>query len=206
MTNTARRPQTLDMGLGDYIDGYLEQNSRIGVAPEATAERDPPSYLFDGYFEDTCPNLMRDVGRGFTRKFSGGGSGGERSNLVLAAPYFDAFSYYTYQLVVGPAFSGANPHFHHTTWNALVTGRKRWWIWPPGASFYSTRHPFYWYWEESDRHARDDQAFQCMQEAGDVFFLPDEWGHAVVNVNDAVAVAESTFFGYDSFSGFPMEV
>ena len=30
---------------------------------------------------------------------------------------------------------------------------------------------------------------QCDQHPGEVFFVPDQWGHAVLNLKDSVAVA-----------------
>lgn len=124
MSQVNGRPRTLSMTLPEYLAVLKQQHGSKA-----------PTYLFDGYFEDHSAELMQDVGRTFK---------GGRRNLELREPFFDVFDYYTYQLVVGPAYAGANPHFHHTTWNVLITGRKRWWIWPPAESFYSTQHPGDW--------------------------------------------------------------
>eukprot|EP00163_Fabomonas_tropica_P001331 TRINITY_DN11006_c0_g1_i1.p1 TRINITY_DN11006_c0_g1~~TRINITY_DN11006_c0_g1_i1.p1 ORF type:complete len:837 (-),score=179.23 TRINITY_DN11006_c0_g1_i1:965-3475(-) len=181
MTDKNGRPHSLDQTGSEYLK-WLDKHS---------GERFP-HYLFDGAFEDPYPEILEDVGR---IPHSG------QSNLKLRQDYFNMFQYFTYQLVVGPAFAGANPHFHHTTWNTLLFGRKRWMIWPPAQSFYSSKHPHRWFDEDWERVQKENQPLECIQESGDLFFLPDMWGHAVVNLNDAVAIAESTFFGWDSFSG-----
>jgi ankyrin repeat protein len=184
------RPRTLDLTMAEYLGEYHGHASQ--------APRGEPSYLFDGYFEDRSPRLMEDAGRDITR--------GGRVNLRLSQPYFDTFDYFTYQLVVGPAGAGANPHFHHTTWNVLITGAKLWYLWPPGESFYSTSHPTQWWEQDREASAHQSRPFVCMQYPGDLFFLPDMWGHFVINTKDSVAVAESTFFGRESLTGLPLDI
>ena len=41
------------------------------------------------------------------------------------------------QWMLGPALSGAQPHFHGAAWNALVQGLKLWLIFPPQYAFFS---------------------------------------------------------------------
>lgn len=36
----------------------------------------------------------------------------------------------TFEFYVGPALSGAQPHHHDAAWNALLSGKKRWFLWP----------------------------------------------------------------------------
>ena len=46
----------------------------------------------------------------------------------------------TIQFYLGPAASGAQPHWHGAAWNWLVHGRKRWWFWPPSEAIYAQSH------------------------------------------------------------------
>ena len=46
-------------------------------------------------------------------------------------------------------------------------------------------------WEEGFLRGRhnDPAAVVCVQRPGDVVYVPENWGHAVVNLEDSVAVA-----------------
>ena len=183
MENVDGRPRTSQMTLAEYVR-WLDEH----------AGEPMPSYVFDGYYEDAAPAILRDSGRK---------PSSSRTNLRYREPYFDDFNYFTYQLVLGPAYAGANPHFHHTTWNGLVFGRKRWMVWPPARSFYSAKHPHRWFTEDYETVKALNPPLECIQERGDLFFIPDQWGHMVINLNDALAVAETGFFGRDSLTGLP---
>lgn len=47
--------------------------------------------------------------------------------------------------MIGPANSGSNLHFHIDAWNALVLGKKKWFLFPPSYSSTSSLHPKTWY-------------------------------------------------------------
>ena len=49
----------------------------------------------------------------------------------------DGFDPVLTQFNLGPALTGAQPHFHGDAWNALVYGRKQWFIHPPTSSFFA---------------------------------------------------------------------
>ena len=121
------------------------------------------------------------------------------------------------QWYLGPPGSGAPIHFHQDAWNALAYGSKRWLLLPPGESRYSSQpildlltssdfasslmqpeHPA----EDSDAGAGDKDSststhqgpevaapLECVQAAGEVMFIPNNWGHAVLNLESVVGVA-----------------
>lgn len=103
------------------------------------------------------------------------------------------------QFYVGGALSGAPPHFHRTAWNALIYGRKRWFIFPPRDSFYSKVHVWDW-WRYQYRNEAVKTAWECVQYPGDVIVLPDMWGHAVINLRESVGVASEFVYGASEFS------
>ena len=41
---------------------------------------------------------------------------------------------------------------------------------------------------------------QCRQESGDVLFVPEAWGHAVLNVGESVGVASEFQWGMAEFA------
>ena len=57
--------------------------------------------------------------------------------------------------------------------NVLVHGRKKWTILPPRHSLYSKQHMIKWNVQELPRlHSR---VMHCVQEAGDILFVPEQW-------------------------------
>jgi len=86
---------------------------------------------------------------------------------------------------LGPPLSGANMHFHGAVFTGLVHGRKRWALLRPADAYFSTTPVREWLDSEAGRHPR---LLHCVQRAGDVMFLPRNWGHAVMNLQTAVGV------------------
>ena len=90
------------------------------------------------------------------------------------------------QFFLGPPGSGAPFHAHRDAFNALIFGRKRWFLLPPDRSLYSTTPVATWL---ASAAALPEGALQCVQEAGDVVFVPRGWAHAVLNLRTSVGVA-----------------
>ena len=86
------------------------------------------------------------------------------------------------QVYVGPTGAGAPFHYHENALNALLHGRKRWWLKEPSDAIYSVRHPRAW---------TDDAKDACtfVQEAGDVVLVPANWAHAILNEAPVVGAA-----------------
>lgn len=101
------------------------------------------------------------------------------------------------QFYLGPPLSGAPVHFHRNAWNVLIYGQKRWFLYPPNRAFYSKEHVWDW-WRETYRKSPD--ALECVQYPGDLMFVPDMWGHAVINLREGVGVASEFIYGASEFS------
>ena len=86
------------------------------------------------------------------------------------------------QVYVGPTGAGAPFHYHENALNALLHGRKRWWLKEPSEAVYSVRHPRAW---------TDDAKDACtfVQEAGDVVLVPANWAHPILNEAPVVGAA-----------------
>merc|ERR1711924_316872 len=89
------------------------------------------------------------------------------------------------EFALGPPMSGANMHFHGAALSALVHGRKRWGLLPPASAYFSTKPGREWF----DSHdATKPFVRHCVQRAGDLIFIPRNWGHAVINLQTSVSV------------------
>lgn len=97
---------------------------------------------------------------------------------------------------VGPPLSGSPFHFHRSSWNVLVYGLKRWFVQSPKNSFYSKQHPWDW-WKA---RTKDGSVLECVQHPGDLVFIPDMWGHSVLNLKESIGVASEFIHGASEFS------
>ena len=131
-----------------------------------------PNYIFDGQILHRHPELSQDT--------------------PLPPPSFSsALTVSLKQLIVGPRDSGSPPHFHRHVLNALVYGVKRWFLWPPSRAHFVFRHVQDWYADYSSGEGlpATGPAVECVQRPGDVLYVPENWGHAVLNLQDSIAVA-----------------
>ena len=110
------------------------------------------------------------------------------------------------QFNLGPALTGAQPHFHGDAWNGLAYGRKQWFISRPSRAFFARSGQRVIDWlatppklaeltaRDSKNAAHDGSALEasdllCVQEPGDIVYVPRLWGHAVLNLAQSVGAA-----------------
>merc|ERR1712224_249707 len=93
------------------------------------------------------------------------------------------------QLAVGVAGTGAPIHFHKPAFNFLFKGRKLWCVHPPESAVWSNEHIV----DYVKRFSQDPwQAGLNVlhQRPGDVLFIPNQWAHGVINLEEGIAVAQ----------------
>lgn len=122
--------------------------------------------------------------------------------------------------LVGPERSGTTIHIDPlgtSAWNTLISGRKRWILFPPGLAKRFVKGI------EMIQKGEDDEAvnyfmdiyprmkekylkvsntmnipleyrglfaYECIQEPGDTIFVPSGWWHTVLNLTDTVAITQ----------------
>jgi hypothetical protein len=72
----------------------------------------------------------------------------------------------------------------------LLSGLKLWVLFPPNEATFSTMQGKTWF--ETEYFANTTNLpyhYRFVQEPGDIVFVPDQWGHAVLNLADSVAMA-----------------
>lgn len=155
---------------------------------------DSPLYIFDGSFGDkrTSRSMLRDYS-------------------VPAVFQEDLFQYaggsrrppYRW-MVIGPARTGSCLHVDPlgtAAWNALVSGHKRWALYPPhvpksdllppgfereGVVWFQDMYP-----KTRDKAWPHPPPLDCIQGPGEIIFVPSGWWHAVLNLDMTVAVTQN---------------
>ncbi|KNC75234.1 hypothetical protein SARC_12239 [Sphaeroforma arctica JP610] len=156
-----------------------------------------PIYLFDKFFGTNAPGLVDDY---------------------IVPPYFsgsqDLFSLFGDEsrpdykwIIIGPAGSGSTFHIDPngtSAWNAVVKGRKKWIMYPPSvpppgifpsedgsevAAPVSLNEWFSKFYAESKKEGV--KPFECIVNEGEMIFVPSGWWHAVVNIEDSIAITQN---------------
>lgn len=115
------------------------------------------------------------------------------------------------------------------TWIAVVHGAKRWFVYPPGygapSDLEAASNPLYpvWTWFQSVyprmagltkpplRGGAEDggtgyRPLECVQQAGDVVFLPARWSHLTINIGETIAIGGQASLGASQRYASAMDV
>jgi hypothetical protein len=117
-------------------------------------------------------------------------------------------------LVMGPARTGASWHVDPaltSAWNALVYGRKRWALYPPGHTPPGVRFEpdeeeggmhavcdftsLTWFLEVYPRLSQSERPIEAIQEPGETIFVPSGWWHCVLNLTPTIALTQNFVSG-----------
>eukprot|EP00746_Dinoflagellata_sp_MGD_P144618 gnl/MRDRNA2_/MRDRNA2_77329_c0_seq1.p1 gnl/MRDRNA2_/MRDRNA2_77329_c0~~gnl/MRDRNA2_/MRDRNA2_77329_c0_seq1.p1 ORF type:complete len:473 (+),score=82.61 gnl/MRDRNA2_/MRDRNA2_77329_c0_seq1:155-1573(+) len=95
------------------------------------------------------------------------------------------------QFGIGPAGAGAPMHVHFSAVNALFAGRKRWFLMHPSEAFWGITPSRQWAAssEYAELHKRG-VLLEVVQNAGDVVFVPEGWGHATIVEEYGVGIGQ----------------
>ena len=122
-----------------------------------------------------------------------------------------------HQLSISPPLAGAHPHYHGTAYNALIVGRRRWALRSPTHATFAPQPALEHFMRLRHKLANvaaavasidgngtvslaesepDDTEngvaspwVDVIQVAGDLLYLPSQWGHATLSLAESVAVA-----------------
>lgn len=153
--------------LGQFVDDVLS-------SPRPVNGKQPPQYLFDNAI------LKRNAVL--------------KGNVALPQVFAAYMKEQTRQLIIGSEGSGSPVHTHVGAVNLALFGRKLWYVYPHGGAFYK-RAPFMaretpilnWYLNDGPK--LDGDHLECIQNPGDMVFVPNNMGHGVLNLEDTIAVA-----------------
>jgi len=158
--------QSFNISIADYVANFT------GHADEAALFN--PPYLFK---QRQIPGISADVDAPayFADRARFSWSDEHRANASL--------------FFIGPTLSGAYFHAHYAAWNAVVYGRKRWLLMPPGAFYGTVKNGDMTVVEWLHKYGMHVQALDCVQEPGTMLFIPEGWSHATINLDDTIGIA-----------------
>ena len=128
------------------------------------------------------------------------------NDLPIPSPFFSSQSIRRYFFFHSVKDAGTLPHKHGDAFNVLVSGSKRWIfhdasieIAPKGnakLTEYAKTYPSgstaqSWFKKELPDLAnslKKTQVYQCIQEPGDIVFIPSEYSHTVLNLSEVMGV------------------
>ncbi|KAI8826099.1 uncharacterized protein EV422DRAFT_600930 [Fimicolochytrium jonesii] len=174
--NEYGNPRKVDMSFGAYTDYMIRQND------------ESPLYVFDSDFAEKASSMLEDYA--VPPMFS---------DDLLQVLGDDRPDYRW--LVIGPSRSGASWHVDPlgtSAWNALISGRKRWALYPPEVTPPGVdddeegMSSLEWYLEVYPYLPSHMKPIEVIQEPGEIIFVPAGWWHLVLNIDPCnIAVTQN---------------
>lgn len=164
------------------LKDYIQSTAGAAAAADRqdpAAPRVPPNYVFQVDTE-ACVEGRELFGRVVDAALPS--SGGKP--IVCPPPSglrgLESVHYY-----LGGQWSGAPFHIHSDALNLAVSGKKKWWVVTPRSAVWSRRH-IREYAEEGKGGpgGHEDLPMECVQHGGDLVYVPGDWGHAAMNLED----------------------
>eukprot|EP00163_Fabomonas_tropica_P024301 TRINITY_DN419_c0_g1_i11.p1 TRINITY_DN419_c0_g1~~TRINITY_DN419_c0_g1_i11.p1 ORF type:complete len:825 (-),score=156.94 TRINITY_DN419_c0_g1_i11:157-2631(-) len=95
----------------------------------------------------------------------------------------------TAEFYLGPAMSGAPVHYHRSAWNILIYGKKRWFVFPQQYTHFTNTPIVDWLQNGYQEAKEKKQVLECIQYPGDIIYVPNHFGHGVLNLRESVGYA-----------------
>lgn len=177
----------------DFFEEYMK-----------TQKDDSPVYLFDNHFKHEKEELLSDyrIPHYFPDDF-----------MALADEDRPPYRW----IGIGPKRSGTVMHqdpLCTSAWNTLIRGRKLWLLLPPSTPKRVAKSKDVMLPDDDDeacnhfldllprKRARQDPDFHpllCVQYPGETIFVPGNWWHCVLNLDDTIAVTQN-YVGRHNFA------
>lgn len=173
------------------LQGYMAASSAAASVSAGEDGTSPPNYVFQVDVE-ACVEGRDILGRVVEAALP---SSGNRPMVCPPASGIRGMESVHYYL--GGRWTGAPFHIHSDAINLAVGGKKKWWVVTPRSAVWSRRH-IREYAEErkggprkepgegagAAGSAEEDRPMECIQRAGDLVYVPGDWGHAAMNLED----------------------
>ena len=189
----ANRTRT-KMDVGDFLCDRSCLAEEIEPEPE---RHDPPGQMA---FENAPYLFDRDEWRA-----EGSPLSALTKDIVIPpviAAHFDKewHERWSIYLLLSAVGSGINFHQHTNAFNALLAGKKLWFVAPPNLTIPDYKlGPVRWYRklvppdpeasQEEFQGLRDKGLQMCIQNAGDLLYVPQHYWHATISLAEGVAIS-----------------
>ncbi|CAI8599082.1 unnamed protein product [Vicia faba] len=180
-----RSSRKISMKFKDYVSYMKVQHD------------EEPLYIFDEKFGEHAPSLLKDycVPHLFQEDFFD----------ILDIEKRPSYRW----LIIGPQRSGASWHVDPaltSAWNTLLSGRKRWALYPPGKVplgvtvhvneedgdvNIETPSSLQWWLDFYPLLAEEDKPIECTQLPGETIYVPSGWWHCILNLETTIAVTQN---------------
>ena len=190
--DTGRGFQPLLMPMRHFVDSVLLHANGTASDPELR-------YVFNTFERGIQPGFGHNEPHPLAADFEVPAALGEALQRGLTHARHGNGSF---EFMIGPTLGGAHLHTHSAAVNMLVMGRRRWVITPPhrvaainaNTMFSNDEQPTAHQWWQSVlpeiKAALPEALFaEFYQEAGEIVYIPNGWGHAVMNLEPSVAVS-----------------
>ena len=208
--------------LNEYISTMNSNKAIVNFTEMAIYNHDNdanliPEYIFTPHFNDNL-KLTNDILEVLQNSYQDDEkkAGVDRLAHLLQTTNKFVFdrSILVFQFILGGPLSGSPAHLHTQALNALIYGRKYWYLLPPSKDVYSNVHPVEFaaigglnadMWPYAEDHLRDLGIIiensttsvgkggigpcQFEQKAGDLLYIPSQWTHSTINVAETVGFA-----------------
>jgi len=126
-------------------------------------------------------------------------------DFTFPNPYFNKNEIVRHIFYSGPSNTGALPHSHTTAFNFMIFGKKKWIFFDTITSQGKNLQQYYyktyprdiqyndWYKLEYNKLKETVPIIECIQEANDVIFIPNNYNHCVLNLEDTMGIAVELF-------------
>ena len=121
-------------------------------------------------------------------------------DLYFPNPYFNEKMISNYILYSGSTNTGALPHSHGAAFNCMVYGKKQWILFDSSTMQGKQLERYYyknysngcmwkqWYDKEYEKLLNINITKECIQNSGDIIYIPKYYNHAVLNKEDTLGL------------------
>lgn len=170
----------VDLGIADYLQYVRDSRQTDADGNFQTANSTDGQYIFEAgtpVAKQKDPELWSRM---------------QLPSVIANAPDGSLYLNFQPHFYLGPPGTGAPMHNHRNAFNALVYGRKRWVVMPQRFTMWSLRHINTWldkdYRRLKDKYG-EHAVLDCIQEPGDIMYVPKFWAHGVLNLAESVGYA-----------------
>jgi len=192
VTNVGNIPYAVEFGDAPNTESVANYMSEMQES-QRDANNTIPGYIFNGNLFQTDPafrSMLQDVPTPPSFMQAQNNSLGSLLKQMILEQETSS------QFYLGPAYSGAPFHFHEDAWNALAFGKKRWLMLPPNEGIYSTEPAYSFVKDKLHMLPDTSKILQCVQNAGDVVYIPNMWSHLTLNLQESIGIAVEFKVGY----------